>query len=84
MGDTSKVDKKPKKTAVKSVIPPQSSPQDTSNWEDREVSVPQTKKRKRRDFAYIPPAKWLGDKSKIITQEEFNQLGIEPNNKQDP
>ena len=83
MSDTSKENKKLKKKAVKSVIPPQSSPQDTSNWDDREVSVPQTKTRKRRDFVHSPPARWLGE-CKIITQEEYNQQSVEPNNKQEP
>ncbi len=40
MSDEANKGKKPKKTDIKSALPPQSSPQDTSNWDDRVLSTP--------------------------------------------
>lgn len=48
MSDEDNKDKKPRKTA----LPAQSSAQDTSNWDDKAFTTPQTKKGYTRDFIF--------------------------------
>lgn len=69
---------KPAKAVSKAALPPQTSPNDTSNWDDRAFSTPkvssslkdtQKKKRQRREFVMKPLPK--RERGKLIKLDDL-------------
>jgi hypothetical protein len=90
MSDEAKKGKKPKKTDTKSALPPQSSPQDTSNWDDRVLSTPIGRDVIENTIARKPRSElgenesWGVAPPRKKKPEELKQKNAEPNNEQDP